>query len=227
VAPFWDDLDPSQGGGVYVSYHGDRIIVSWENVPHKRGTVGGMSFQVHLVDDGRIEFHYARTRVGAPGTADDGAGATIGIQWTSGAPHLTLSHDADTWLGGGARGAAIEIDDAVAGELWLPDNVPCDIAPRLQSTIQRQICGSPGVVSVPVPAMPTTCRFDGEATMTGMVQMVGAPSLPVINGRASVPAGQHTLEWQVRIPRTLHDGTAMYATTRTFTQTLEVTNVCQ
>jgi hypothetical protein len=227
VAPFWDDLDPSQGGGVYVSYHGDRIIVSWENVPHKRGTVGGMSFQVHLVEDGRIEFHYTGTRVGAPGVADDGAGATVGIQWRSGAPHLTLSHDNDTWLGGGARGADFEIDDAVAGELWLPDNVPCDLAPRLQSTIQRRICGSPSVVSVPIPATPTTCRFDGEATMTGLVQMVGAPSVPVIHGRASVPAGQHTLEWQVRIPRTLHEGTAMYAATRTFTQTLEVTDVCQ
>jgi hypothetical protein len=79
IAVFWDDLDPSSGGDLY-SWHdpvADRVIVSWEDVPHFGGT-NPASFQVHLWSDGTIDMHWLDVEFGD--NNDFGGSATIGIQ---------------------------------------------------------------------------------------------------------------------------------------------------
>ncbi len=72
VAPFWDDLNPSQGGEVWVYTDNNMAVVSWINVPHY-GSGGPYTVQAVLHSDGSITYNYANM-----GYPDDSA--TIGIQ---------------------------------------------------------------------------------------------------------------------------------------------------
>jgi len=82
LAPFWDDLNPTNGGGVYWQHDttggANRFVVSWQGVPHYP-SIGAASFQVHLYPGGEIQFHWEDTDFGDP-ASNFGASATIGIQ---------------------------------------------------------------------------------------------------------------------------------------------------
>jgi len=84
VAVHWDDLDPSAGGAVlwWFDAGADRMVVSWEDVPHSSGTQGG-AFQVHLLPNGEVELHFADLDLGQAGYSA-GASATVGVQDTAG-----------------------------------------------------------------------------------------------------------------------------------------------
>ena len=84
IAVHWDDLDPAAGGAVWWWHDAllDRVIVSWEDVPHSAGTDGG-SFQAHLLANGEVELHFADVDLGAAAYSA-GASATVGIQDTAG-----------------------------------------------------------------------------------------------------------------------------------------------
>jgi hypothetical protein len=62
IAPFWDDLNPTDGGAIY--YYGDqandRFIVQWDQVPHYYDPpdTGTYTFQAILYEDGRIVYQY-------------------------------------------------------------------------------------------------------------------------------------------------------------------------
>ncbi len=59
VAPFWDDLDMDNNGGTLNMWRAtDRTIISWENNGFWLASASSLNFQVHLVDNGVIEFHY-------------------------------------------------------------------------------------------------------------------------------------------------------------------------
>ncbi len=76
IAPFWEDLDPSQGGTIhyYAPVGAAEVIVQFTDVPIGFGTVGGeYTFQVILRSDGTILFEYLEM-VGYV------EGATIGIE---------------------------------------------------------------------------------------------------------------------------------------------------
>ncbi len=57
VAPFWDDLNPANGGEVYTQAFPDRFVIEWNSVPHYPNT-GSYTFQAILHDDGSIEYQY-------------------------------------------------------------------------------------------------------------------------------------------------------------------------
>jgi subtilisin-like proprotein convertase family protein len=86
LAVFWDDLNPSSGGGVYwmhdTSSGNDRFIVSWESVPHYSNT-GAATFQAHLYPSGEVQFHWQDTDFGSA-SYNNAISATIGIQDTIG-----------------------------------------------------------------------------------------------------------------------------------------------
>ncbi len=78
IAPFWDDLNPSAGGSIYYGQAGGAFIIEWWYVYHYGGS-DGMTFEIKLFPDGRIEFHYRDTD-GGHAYYNQGAGATVGIQ---------------------------------------------------------------------------------------------------------------------------------------------------
>lgn len=76
ILPYWDDLEPSQGGtvryGVAGSAPNRRFVVTWENLPHYPN-VGAYTVQAILFENGTFKFQYG------PGDAN-GSSATIGVE---------------------------------------------------------------------------------------------------------------------------------------------------
>ncbi|MEE9555432.1 MAG: S8 family serine peptidase [candidate division Zixibacteria bacterium] len=85
IAPFWDDLNPSQGGQIWFFANSDSAVVSWIDVPHY-GSGGPYTFQLILTSNGRIKYNYA-----SMGYPDDSA--TLGIQNGSGSIGLQIAYD--------------------------------------------------------------------------------------------------------------------------------------
>ncbi|MDX1386737.1 MAG: hypothetical protein R3257_04045 [bacterium] len=59
IAPWWADLDPRFSGGVHAADKGDRLVITWHEVPYYERNDGTAStFQVVLHADGSIEMNY-------------------------------------------------------------------------------------------------------------------------------------------------------------------------
>ena len=60
IAPFFRDLDPSRGGRVQLALQGDRLVVTWYQVPEfvEVGVGSPQTFQVALDANGVVEFLY-------------------------------------------------------------------------------------------------------------------------------------------------------------------------
>jgi hypothetical protein len=80
IAAYWTDLDPSSGGEIRVANLGvapaRRTVLQFSEVPHY-GTTNGVSFQLVLHEQGRIEVHFDLV------TAPDGSHVT-GIEDATG-----------------------------------------------------------------------------------------------------------------------------------------------
>ncbi|MBD3220689.1 S8 family serine peptidase [bacterium] len=88
VAPFWDDLNPSQGGDIY-RYHDEanaRYIVQWDGVPHYFSD-GSFTFQVMLYESGVIVFQYNSLSYGNE--------CTIGIENADASDGLQIVYNSD------------------------------------------------------------------------------------------------------------------------------------
>ncbi len=98
IAAFWDDMDPSAAGDVYVATIGTagnrEFIVQWHNVPYYNGgTTQTGRYQIVLSEaTGEIEMRYDDTDFNGTGH-DDGRSATIAIQNGSG---LSVQHSFNT-----------------------------------------------------------------------------------------------------------------------------------
>jgi len=72
IYPFWDDLNPSNGGQVYAMEWGDdALVVEWHEVPHFDGT-RPETFEVILHQDGLIVFQYL--------DLSDDSSVTVGVE---------------------------------------------------------------------------------------------------------------------------------------------------
>lgn len=85
VAPFWDNLYPPGGGGVYYTVTGtapDRILtVEWRDLPHYPASPSTVRFEVQLEEaTGDIYVLYQDVDFGDP-RWDRGASATVAIQF--------------------------------------------------------------------------------------------------------------------------------------------------
>jgi len=91
VAPFWDDLNPSQGGNIYRYYDAAnaRYIVQWDDVPHYFNT-GSYTFQVLLYESGVIIFQY--------NAFTDGSSCTVGIENAQGDDGLGILYNSGGYL---------------------------------------------------------------------------------------------------------------------------------
>jgi hypothetical protein len=109
IAPFWTDLDPSQGGTVrYLTVGRDTLIVEWNNVPLK-GTSAPQTFQLILREtreEKYIQFQYAAVSSNSASyTAGiENADGTIGLEYRVPA---TGNHAVRFWLDQRPRGVLI------------------------------------------------------------------------------------------------------------------------
>ncbi len=59
IAPFWDDIEPASGNGLFFEADADKAVFQYDNVPHYSGSFSGtVTFQVILYADGEIKFQY-------------------------------------------------------------------------------------------------------------------------------------------------------------------------
>ncbi len=88
VAPFWDDLDPSDGGMIYFYTNNvDTAIVAWVNVPHYEFTGPGLyTFEAIMLADGDIVFQYASVE-------GELLSNTVGIENDNGSVGLEIVYD--------------------------------------------------------------------------------------------------------------------------------------
>lgn len=85
IAPFWDNLYPPGGGGVYYTVTGtapDRLLtIEWRDLPHSPASPSTVRFEVQLEEaTGNIYVLYQDVDFGDP-RWDWGASATVGIQF--------------------------------------------------------------------------------------------------------------------------------------------------
>jgi subtilisin family serine protease len=102
IAPFWDDLNPENGGNIY-HYHdaaNSRFIVEYDGIQPYSGS-GNYTFQAILNADGSIQFQYQSMT----GTLNS---ATIGIENHAGNGGLQVAYNTNY----AQNGLAVLIDDA-------------------------------------------------------------------------------------------------------------------
>ncbi len=98
VAPFWDDLSPQNGGGVYYYFDADssRFIIEWAGVPLYNNSSAIESFEIILRDssfyptitgDGEVLFIYQRV--------SDSNSCSVGIASPSQSSGLQYLYDGD------------------------------------------------------------------------------------------------------------------------------------
>jgi hypothetical protein len=86
VAPFWDDLDPSDGGNIYYySNNVDTFIVQFDAVPGY-GSNGLYTFEAILTADGNIKYQYLSM-------VDDLVSNTVGIENSNGTIGLEVIYN--------------------------------------------------------------------------------------------------------------------------------------
>jgi subtilisin family serine protease len=98
IAPFWDDLNPGAGGGIYYQTVGAapsrRFVVEWRRVPRftlsPPGGEGELTFEAILFEGAHdIVFQYQALN----GPQADGGSATVGIEFGSGVGGVQYAHN--------------------------------------------------------------------------------------------------------------------------------------
>lgn len=204
IAVYWDDLDPSSGGGVYYWFDGTRVIVSWEDVPHGRdsgsSSTDGVSVQAHIYANGRIELHYLDTDVG-DSAYDHGNSATIGVGNVAGTHAVEIGYNSNALLSGGgaAIGIAVDEDGCLADGIVVPPEVACSASDRYFT-----VCVPSGdEVTLPLPDV-TQCENGaigvvGEVIDSGTKESTLVPLSPPIqigeSGDVELDEGVHRIRW--------------------------------
>ncbi len=101
IAPFWDDLDPSEGGKIYYKTQGSsptrKFIVEWWELPHytRYGGYDNITFEAILYEGSdRIKFQYDDVVFGYIGY-DNGKNATVGLENYEGTDGAKFSYMSD------------------------------------------------------------------------------------------------------------------------------------
>jgi photosystem II stability/assembly factor-like uncharacterized protein len=98
IAPLWNDLDPTAGGGVFFNALPGRTLITWNAVPQFGAPGTSHTFQLTLFPSGIIRLTYGT--VSPPSTDPIVGGFLVGISPGSSASVLTTTLDLHTGSGG-------------------------------------------------------------------------------------------------------------------------------
>lgn len=204
IAVYWDDLDPSSGGGVYTWFDGMRFIVSWEDVAHGRDgsvpTTNGVSVQAHIYESGRIELHYLDTDVG-DSSFDHGESATLGIANLAGTRAVEVSHDDDTLLTSdvAAVGFSLSSNGCLADGLIIPPQVACAASDHYLTvctpTDDTVVVPMPDVSECAIGAADVRGEVIESGSTEGSLSTLSTPIPIDHNGELELDEGVHRIRW--------------------------------
>ncbi|MGE0145020.1 MAG: hypothetical protein AB7I19_17425 [Planctomycetota bacterium] len=95
ICPFWQDLNPSQGGAVHFNaLSATQATVTWDQVPEFANTGSTNTFQLVLNSNGTMDFYFSgdcqvRTHTGLTGWSEGNGAADPGASDFSAAPLTT------------------------------------------------------------------------------------------------------------------------------------------
>jgi hypothetical protein len=98
VAALWNDLDPSQVGGVFFNTLADRVLITWDAVPRFEAPATSNTFQIALFPSGVIRLTYGS--IGPPSTDPVFGGFLVGISPGSQSQFQVTTLDFHTGTGG-------------------------------------------------------------------------------------------------------------------------------
>jgi hypothetical protein len=104
IAPIFDDLDPSTGGGIYRRVDGDALLVTWCDVPEFGASTRRVNVQLRLAADGTIDFVY--------GTVLSPSAAVVGV--SPGETGIFTPVDIDTVAAGPIAGGSGAVGERFA-----------------------------------------------------------------------------------------------------------------
>ena len=122
IAPFWDDLNPGAGGGIFYATFGSapnrRFVVEWNSVPRFSPNPpygeGALTFEAVLAEGSNdILFQY-QTLTGPNAT---GESATVGIEYSTGASGALYAYNTPGSL---QEGMAIQLSPVASGPTPTP-----------------------------------------------------------------------------------------------------------
>lgn len=89
ICPFWEDLNPTQGGTIHYLSTATQFIVQYSNIP-RYFNAGSFTFQVILNDDGSMLFQYLdmQGELASSTVGIENATGTIGLQVVFNAPYI-------------------------------------------------------------------------------------------------------------------------------------------
>ncbi len=161
IAPYWDDLNPSDGGSIVALRGGIAprrwITVAWLEVPYYGSPTGSASFEATLRENGLIEFRYLDVENGSP-DHDRAVSATVGLQDATGTSGVLHSQD-QAAVASGTKLVAMKAvacnngrDDDGDGAVDVPADPDCLLAwDAVESPSSR--CGLLGIELLLVPAI--------------------------------------------------------------------------
>lgn len=129
IAPFWDDLMPNTGNGVYYKLVGAaprrKLVVQWDDVPHyARSSTGGITFQAILEEStNAITFQYRDVSF-SDQSFDRGKSATVGIENGDGTRGTLYLYKQATLT----DGTAVSFRPRTASNLLTIQGVSADVA---------------------------------------------------------------------------------------------------
>ncbi|MBN1815052.1 MAG: hypothetical protein JXA14_24675, partial [Anaerolineae bacterium] len=204
VAPFWDDLDPSQGGQVRYLTSGSTpnrfLVVEWNSVP-LWDTADYQTFQVTLYENGNIRFQYPNAR---QGTGGDLRYATAGIENADGSIGLEYPQLVPI---GENRAVQFVPNQQDYNAFLVPEQQGTSAAAGEAATFRVQVRNLGTKSDSFVLSRPA---YDGANWSTLFLQQDGATPLPGNNTGTIPPGGEKTVVAEVQVP----SGAALTAWTR-------------
>jgi hypothetical protein len=135
IAPFWEDLRmwDTDGSAIYVdvgvSAGHAYMVIEWYNIPryYHNFDGAGLTFEVILWDDSRIDLRYEDVTVGSS-SYDYGAGATVGLENHDGSDGVLYSYNTASLIAGMNIRFSWS-DYSGTGYQWIMDGVVVDQGP--------------------------------------------------------------------------------------------------